>query len=234
VREAFQSLIYLLLTITNIRVHNDIAETTGYEQMLAFRNQEGLICGSIPDLVWQEWLSGRIPEKLGIYQIDLEVPDGWFQVVNGKVAEVSGIEVDVQVTGHIVTITGPVRHLALVNASSQEIERSQIEAKFDMPPGTYPVTMVSTEEQLQKFINRAEGINLSIGRFRLPRIRFGPMYWPPSESTARKAISLMRAFANGKIPDPRPLDLAEIEGTDMQKLWEPIWKEHPSAKKSES
>jgi hypothetical protein len=80
------------------------------------------------------------------------------------------------------------------------------------------VTTFASEEELQRFTRKNSSINLSIGRFRLPRIRLGAIYWPPSERVAQEAIKLMQAFTEGKIPDPRPFKFAEMEGSDMREL----------------
>ena len=232
VQAAFQSLIYLLLTIINIKVHNDVAQTAHAEEMLYFRGEDGKICGTIQDLIWQDWISGKISDKLGDYKIDVSLPDGWSQVVDGRKAQVHGIEVKVRVTGHVITLTGKVSQMSLIDAISHNPERNQIKAEFLTPSAKYPVFAFTSEDDLSKYIHQAKGITISIGHFRIPRIIWNAMYWPPSESSFRKIVALMQAFADGKIPDPRPFNFGDIEGDDLSKAWEPIWSEHPLAKKS--
>ena len=58
---------------------------------------------------------------------------------------------------------------------------------------------------------------------RLPRIRLGPMYWPPSERSLKALWQLTEDFRAGKAHDPRPIDIRTVEGTDMSAIWEPIW-----------
>lgn len=230
-REAFQSAIYLLLTVTNIEVHSDVAVAASPADILFFRNNEGHVCGGVPDLVWREWRSCNIPAELGTHQVDLRLPDGWLQVIEGRVANVHGIKVDVQITAHVVSIPGRVTHRVLLNALNQRIEKRQTEAKFDIAPGTYPVKGFLNEEDLERFLTGGSGMKISVGRFRLPRIRWCSLYWPPSESSMRKLIILMhQAFREGKTLDLASMDLAEIEGTDMREIWEPIWREHPAVK----
>ena len=231
VRQAFQSLIYLLASIAEIQVENDVAQAENDWQMLVFCNEDGHPHTTIPDLVWQEWISGRLPGNIGLHHLTIDIPDDWKQIVDGRAARVAGVEVDVQVTGHVVTIPGSVSHYELVDASSQKPERSQVKAEFEVSSDRYPVTAFTSEEELQGFIHRNSGVNLSIGRFRLPRIRFGAIYWPPSERVAQEAIRLMQAFTEGKSSDPRPFKFAEVEGSDMRELWAPIWSEYPFVKR---
>jgi hypothetical protein len=79
------------------------------------------------------------------------------------------------------------------------------------------------EEELREYLESQKAVRV-VGRLRLPRIRVGPMYWPPSERTTKKVGELMEAYKAGKIPDPRPLSFAEIEGMDLNTVFEPIWR----------
>jgi hypothetical protein len=228
VREAVQSIVYLLLTITRIEIRNDISEAPPTGEMLFFHDQRGSVCGSVPDLVWLKWRSGEIPAELGQHQVDVDVPEGWLQIVGGQVAQVSGILVGIQITGHMVTFPGSVSQHQLVQASDGEVDRWQVKAEFETPSGRYPVSTYLTEESLHEAMTRCRGFRLTIGRFRLPRIRWMAMYWPPSESTIQRLLELMRKqLEEGKQPDLASLDLVEIEGTDMRKVWEPIAEDHP-------
>ncbi len=59
VGEALQSLVYILLTITNIEVNNNIGSGST-DEILFFRDKNGKVCGSVADLVWLKWKSGEI------------------------------------------------------------------------------------------------------------------------------------------------------------------------------
>jgi hypothetical protein len=50
------------------------------------------------------------------------------------------------------------------------------------------------------------------------------LYWPPSERTTKKISEIMKAYEAGEIDDPRPLKFTEIEGTDLNAVFEPIWR----------
>lgn len=228
--EAFQSVVYLLLEVVNINVANKVASTPDNHQMLIFYNEYGQICGSVPDLVWQMWLDGDPPSSIGEHEVQLTIPPHWHQIVNGKIEPVISISTQVRVLGLVVTIDGEAQQHLLVNASDKKIEKLQVDTSFNTTQETYPITTIQTESLLNEFLKRAEGVRLNIGRIRLPRIRLGPTYWPPSDRTARTVIGLMQAFETGRIPDPRPIDIIQIEGTDLQTIWEPIWGEHPAVK----
>lgn len=219
---AFLSHIYLLLTITRIEVINDIVRSEDSIQMLIFRDQDGQICGSIPDLVWHLWVQGEISQDLGVFEQELEIPSDWRQVVDGLDARVKNVKVELQVSGHVATYPGKVREYQLVDSESETVERHTTQADFRDRPKKVQIASFLDDNELRKYLRELSAITLTIGKVRLPRLRFGPMYWPPSLETAQKIISVMQDFFDGKIPDPRPLDFSVIEGDDLVRVFDPI------------
>jgi hypothetical protein len=107
-----------------------------------------------------------------------------------------------------------------------------INLSFDESSPEYPVTIFKTEDELRTYMEKAHTVNVSIGRLRLPRIHAGPCYWPPSEHTAEKLRILITAFLEGSIPDPRPIDIRMLEGTNMRTMWEPMVQGWPSVERN--
>jgi hypothetical protein len=52
------------------------------------------------------------------------------------------------------------------------------------------------------------------------------MFWPPSERVAKIIKERLEAFEHGSSSDPRPFAFAELEGTDLSVVWEPIAEEY--------
>lgn len=229
---AIQSIIYLLLNVEKIQIENNVANTPNSIQMLIFYDESGNICGSIPDLIWQKWLNDEIPALIGEQEILLTVPSNWSQIVDGKIEPLISASAKIRITGLVMKISGNAKKHLLVDVVDQKIEKFQYDVNFDTTRTKFPLTTILTENQLDEFINNKETIRLNIGKIKLPRISIGSMYWPPSERSAKKAIELMQAFEAGKIPDPRPMNIVELEGSDLRTIWEPIWNEHPSSKKT--
>lgn len=183
------------------------------------------------DLVWSKWKSGDISKELGLHQITLDLPEGWYQIVNSEIAEVSEIQVSVQISAHLVSFPGTVSKHELLQSSDMKIDKWQIKAKFSTPTGTYPVATFLTENDLQQTISNSVGIRVIVGRFQLPRIRWRELYWPPSECAIQKINALLKtALEKGELLDWESLDFAEIEGTDLQTAWEAIAPNHPRVK----
>jgi hypothetical protein len=197
-------------------------------EMLFFRDVNGYVCGSVPDLVWREWISGRLSSQIGNHEVSLSLPSDWKQIVQGKPAKVSGIKASYQITGYAISFQGQVSQYNLVNAEDINIQKSQTVARFSPPSGKYPTIHFKSEDELTSFKNEARGINVIIGRFRLPRIVWYAMYWPPSKSTIKKLNKkLIDSLKKGEDFDLNPISLIEIEGDDLAAIWEPIIEDHP-------
>jgi len=84
--QSFQSTTYPLLAITNIQIRNNIAhgEAVSGGDLLFFTDKKGKVCGSIPDLVWQKWITGKIPSTLGDGKLKLKAPPSWKQIIRGN------------------------------------------------------------------------------------------------------------------------------------------------------
>lgn len=201
--------------------------------MLVFKDAQGHVVGSVPDLIWHKWITGQIASEFGEHELDLSVPSHWRYVVDTKEEPLLAVSGKVQVVGLIVTKHGMATRHSLLYAENEELFKSNISAQFPDLPEPMPVTWVESEQQLEEYANMQKGINITVGRFRLPRLRLEAMYYPPSERVARLTIGLMKAFDEGKIPDPRPFKFEEVEGTVLNTVFEPIWPEHPAVKKGD-
>jgi hypothetical protein len=221
VAEAFQSIIFLLAEIECISITNNIPVLTNPEEMEIFYNEERKICGSISNILWQKWVNGEIPSSIGQHIVKVSIPSNWYQIISGKVERPQAIALTIRVIGLVIDLTGQVEKYSLLNASNNRVEKDHFNVLFNIPKGEYPVTNIYTESQLEEFLRKPVAVKVTT-RVRLPRIKNGPIYWPPSERAVNKIIELMKAFESGQIPDPRPFDITEIEGTDLQTIWEPF------------
>lgn len=234
VKEAIQSVIYLLLTITNIGIVNDISVSAPWSEVLFFRDDEGKMCGSLPDLVWDKWIKGEIADSIGEHEILLSLPTGWHQIIQGQEAKIKSIKVNVSVAAIVLTFSGTLSHYQLIDAKDGTIEKNQIKALFNPLPGNYPVREFRVEQDLSSYLDSQQGIKLSVGRFRLPRIKWLSIYWPPS----KKAMLGLARIHKEKTEQGEPFDmsaipLAEIEGDNLNAIWDPIVDDHPFLKKKE-
>lgn len=229
VGSAFQSIVYLLLAISNIAIRNDQPGPALAGEMLFFRNAQGSVVGGVPDLVWQMWRRGQIPDTLGSHRFQIALPDGWLQVINGTIAKVEEINIEVAISAHTVTFPGSLTGSALVRPDSTQATKMTLQATFPKPVGTFPVVSFSREADLEDWLSARRGLGVAIGRIRLPRIRWTSLYWPPSDKAmAALAQIFLRSVQHGQDFNIDSIPLEEIEGSDLSAVWDPIMKSHPS------
>jgi hypothetical protein len=232
ISEVFQSLIYLFATIATVRLSlSEDSPKPPNGPSLFFYSEEGKICGSVGDLVWDLWLKGKIPNRIGIHELQLKIPKNWKQRFDDHELIFSNLSASVKVTGHVITVSGAVKQHNLIDASDGMVNKWQVKAKFPSPVGKHIVTEFHDEEQLEKYFYNRKGVTLVAGRLRLPRIRWAGSYWPPSEKALDKILLLIDdADAQGKHFDWTKFPFDEIEGTDLSAAFEPIWEGHPYEK----
>lgn len=234
--DAFQHIVYLLPEVTELTITNEIDKVTtpyAHGEMITFKDKNGDICGSVPDLIWNAWIRGDISSAFGEHDLNLSMPSHWRYIVSGKEEKLLGMSGKVAIRGIIVTMLGKATQHALLDAANDTLFKMNMSTKFDDTPKVLPVTVVQSEDELKSFIQNQKGVNITVGRFRLPRIRWDATYYPYSERVARITIGRIKAFEAGEIPDPYPFSFEELEGTDISTVFEPIWSEHPAMKKGD-
>jgi hypothetical protein len=224
VTRAFQSMVYLFADIAQLQVQNEVSTVEEFADLSIFYDADGVPRATLGDMVWRAWVEGSVPSDLGEHELSFQVPDGWHNVVDGKKVPARTVSAVIRVVGFVVTFSGEARQHTLFDAANKRAERWMTDLAFDgsLEP-SYPMRDFGAEEELREYLEKQEAVKV-VGRLRLPRIRAGAMYWPPSERTTKKVGELMEAYKAGKIPDPRPLKFAEIEGMDLNTVFEPIWR----------
>lgn len=229
--EANQFGVFYLAQVGAISLTNEVAGAIKGEELLVFFDNEGKFCGTIVDLIWNKWQEGVPPTKAGEYKLDLTVPQGWHQIVNGKREPILAIDAKILVWALVVTIPGKSEHHTLINASDMTFERSQLNVSFDIPrkgKTVYTLASFTTETELQSFLDKAEGVSLTIRR-RLPRIQqVDRCFYPLSKRVAQKIKEHTKDFVAGKTQTPPPpLKVVDLEGTDLNAMWEPLCEGYP-------
>lgn len=228
--EASQFPVFYLCHTKGITVTNNVETVTRGEELLMFFGDDGKPCGSVADLVWNKWQEGEPRLEAGEYEISLNVPAGWHQIVNGKREPVLGIRVQVQVWALALKITGESTYHALVNAHDGVVERSQLNVTFDIPmedKTVHTVHAFKTEAELKAFIDECGGVRLT-ARTRMPRIQWSDGFFYP---LSKRVVQLLKErpkeyLAEGAGAAPLP-NIAETEGTDLRAMWEPLIEGYP-------
>jgi len=198
VADAFQSLVYLLLSIDSLSVINNVEGGSGPEQLLVFYDESGSICATVPDLVWAMWRDGTLPRELGQHEVTIPIDPDWYCLVKGDKNHPRSVNTTVTVYGLVITLTGHATQHQLVNAIEEQVEKTHVSATFTPDMTEFPIVTVRTEAELDAALRHDEGVSVSVGRFPLPRILLFKMYWPPSEKTAATMEQAVKSFLAGE------------------------------------
>lgn len=227
VMEAFQSVVVLLPDVVGINLINDLDEQSAdMGEAFMFFDAHGQPVGTIPDYVWHAWRTGELEAHVGATFLRLNLPEGWHNVIAGQRQPIRALFVTLEVVALILTFVGAVSRPALVGAETGEIISHGVTATFDPPVGTYQLQTFRTESDLINYFT-SHGFLHVAHRIRSPRLRFwNMMFWPPSQRVTDIITERMRAFAEGRISDPRPFSFEQLEGSDLSAAWEPIAQEY--------
>jgi tetratricopeptide (TPR) repeat protein len=223
VAEAFQFNVYLQAEVRDLTITNKVSKQENEGQFLIFHDDEKNVCGTLPDLVVSRWQYGDPPSTIGEYTLNLDVPEGWNQVVAGRVEPVLGISAQVFVRGLVVELSGKTESHALVDPVTESLERGRVNVQFDLPQKNekvvFPVRAFDTEEELEKFTKKKAGVRV-VSRIRLPRIWCGRVYYPFSERVARK---LLEQRERDPTLSSHSTSHEDLEGTNLNAAWEAPW-----------
>ncbi|MDQ3703938.1 MAG: restriction endonuclease [Chloroflexota bacterium] len=242
VLDAFGSVLYLLCDILEMEVilHDGTSIVrTPAQGLFVFCDETRQVDGYLPDLVYEAWLNGDVPTDVGTHQLMLQAPENWQWLVNERASSlepkvlkpVRQLRTTARIIGFMAMLKGTAVKHTLVNALTEEIEKQHVEPQFELPAST-PVTGFYSEKDLADFFQeRTEEVRQDLGRFRLPRIKYGGMYWPPSARVAAALDAHGRAAASGQPLEPDVPSALELEGSDLSVINEPLWAGHPAIQK---
>lgn len=230
VARAFQSITYLLCEVARIQVTSEVDESEA-DALLLLEDELGNPCGHLADLIWAQWRDGLVPRELGEYEIALDLPQGWHWTISGTMMP-NVARATVRVIGLVITIVGEAQRFALSNALTRSVERLNVRVSFETGQQTFPVTVVHTEAELEELKASQAAASFTAVRLPLARIRFGKLYWPPSDRVmailVQRTHELIRQ-GNDLSDLARLISFEEIEGTDLSAAFEPITPGHPAA-----
>jgi tetratricopeptide (TPR) repeat protein len=226
VAEAFQFNIYLIAQVIKFSLTNRVSKISS-EQGFIFFDRKGNPCGNVPDLIWNKWRQVYLPSVIGEHIVELQVPKGWHQIVDGRTDPVLALTATVQVVGLVATHAGETKHHALVNPVDNKVERRRLNVTFKVPlKGDQPnqIVEVRTEEELSALMKKKGSVRVA-SRVRLPRIRFMNAFnYPLSRRNEELLAEHLKSNKSGEIPGALPASISEFEEADLKSVWEPVWR----------
>lgn len=221
--EAVQSVLYILPVIKYLHLPTNLGGQRSAVEDLTLFDEKQRFVGTVNDIIWIAWMEGKIAPKIGETTITLQVPKNLTRIVQGNKDTLEEFEVTLLLLGISLLIPGEVTNYSLVDTIRNKMERFQTTARFQVTSSTFPVFTFFSEKEVDSFLaSRSESLVVSVGRYKLPRIRANFCYWPPSERVLsllakRKAKNDLSGTEN--LSD---LEFGIIEGTDLRTVWEPL------------
>ncbi|MDQ3816300.1 MAG: restriction endonuclease [Acidobacteriota bacterium] len=223
IKDTFQFFVHLLLVIEDMHIRTEVADS---DLAFSFWEEDHNIIGSVPDLIVSRWRNGEIPTTLGEYPLDLEIPQGWYQVLNGKVVNPSNITAKVRVVGYLAEMKGKAEEFKLKEADTDKLEKFHLQANFDVLNNLIKSSHeepIFTEEELKKVKKDATA---SIeNRIRLPKIYLRNHLEPISKKAFNKFMEGTENLSKEEIGKLPQLKFEEVE--DFGSMQEPAFLGEP-------
>ena len=224
IKDTFQFFVYLLLVVEDMHIRTEIADG---DLAFSFWEEDNNIVGWFSDLIVSRWRNGEIPTELGEYPVDLKLPLGWYQVINGKRIYPSIMSAKVRLVGYLAEMTGKLEEFKLKEADTDKIEKLHLQANFDVLNNLIKSSHeepIFTEEELKKLKKDATA---SIeNRIRLPKIFVRNHLEPISKRAFDKFMEGTENLSKEEIDKLPQLSFEEVEGfgsmQEMAFLGEPV------------
>jgi tetratricopeptide (TPR) repeat protein len=224
IKNAFQYFIYLMLVVEEMHVETEISDPY---LALCFWEEDDNIIAWFSDLIVSRWRNGEIPMKLGEYQIDLQLPQGWFQPLNGKLIYPSNMTAKVRVVGYLAEMKGGVEEYKLKEPDTDKIERFHLQANFDVLNNLIKSSYeepIFTEDELKAL--KKDATTSIENRIRLPKIFVRNHLEPISKRALDRFMEGTENLSKEEFEKLPQLSFEEVEGfgsmQETASLGEPV------------
>lgn len=212
VREAFQSIVYVVLTWQRMQRFDDEAPSArpkmpGLIDATCARHEGEPTEQWALRALWEKWRSAEISLELGERLLMVCEPEG--SAVGSEIVFVTAL-----VQGHVFTIPGELRTSKLTNAITKQVEKMRLDASFPDTGPPLTTQRLTTEAELQAHAQRG-ALHVVLGRVRVPRLELAGAWFPPSRRAMERFVELRNS---GEEPT-----FEKIEGLDIRRAWdEPV------------
>ena len=215
VEKAFQYLVYLVPEITQITVVNKIAPKDAPNAItFVYKNKD--YAGNLIDLLVNQWRQGKISNDLTEYEIELKVPQGWYQIVNKNPKRTNSINIKFRVVGHIIEITGKAEEFSITDAKSKTIKKLIVNSSFESlsKKKRFCIKKIFSESQLKEVIKSESKLQI-INKMRLPRVLYNNIYHPLSKRIWDILKAKTQGLSNNQIRSlAASINFEGVEGND--------------------
>jgi hypothetical protein len=206
---AVESTVYLIASMGQVIIENDLREPpTPWQHLNVFWDDQGRVCGTVPHLLWLHWVDGRTPEAIGTHTAELALPTGWQQVFNGHRVNIRRVATEIIVRGFVLSLTGRASRFVLRPPNGPGAGKVGLRFQFEDPRAPQRLRRFDTEDELAAFLRSTPGIQVTY-RMKVPRIVFGPLYWPPTQASLARYSALLASGATPTLHDVEGPSISE-------------------------
>ncbi|MFZ7128624.1 MAG: restriction endonuclease [Desulfobacterales bacterium] len=179
VLDAIQSHIFMACSLKQLSYQTVEATEPGSFDHMQFFDAEGSYRGSIPDFLWESWINGVPPLMCGRYKYDLEIPEEWTYLADGRKNSIHNIKAEFQVVALTFRFRGETKTYNLIDALTNSPERQTVQVRFSLDGEGKAPKVFETEEALNEFLSAPVHAHVTIGRIRLPKLVMNQgLLWP--------------------------------------------------------
>jgi hypothetical protein len=214
--EAVQCVVHILPVVISINLVDEPSTVALDSPVLHDPAGRGIV---VLDLLWYAWCQGQLTPVIGQHFVQLHVPEDWYVLAGGERHAIRYLGVVIQVAGYVIDVVGPAKAHTLKHATQGTIERWGLEASWEVPSGRRLLATIPTEQALVRYvgISRPAVIN----RIKVPRIRWGDVYWPPSARVAE----ILKQQVETTEPSSEAHEISPIPDSGADNIvtaWEPV------------
>lgn len=227
--KAFQLRVFYLARVEELTITNNVEKIDKGWELLIFFDEKGNFRGTVADLVWNQWQAGVIPMTAGKHEINIVIPEGWRQIVNGKEEPILAVTASVTVFAFVLRIPGESTYHTLIRATDGTVEKRQLNATFNVNVDrSVPQTLEAfdSEDDLRRAVQTQKGVGVTI-RTRLPRIQYMNRFYYPLSNRVDQLLKERWEQPSGVVSSPDDLNIDQVEGTDLTAVFEPLSEGYP-------
>jgi hypothetical protein len=203
--------------ITQITVTNKVSPNEVH-YALVFVDKNKNYMGYLLDLIINQWRQEKISNDLNDYELDLRIPQGWYQIAENKLERADFVSIKARIIAHVIELEGELEEFSIIDAKSKTTKKYRLNSKFEIPLNRrqrFSVTKIFSEAQLKEITNSETKLRI-INKIRLPRVFYNNLYHPPSKRVWDTLKLLTQGLSNSERGNfASSVNFEQVEGNNL-------------------
>jgi len=211
--DAIQSFTYVFPIFKSYSIVNSLVSNKNYEHLI-FYDSKRKLKGTLVDIVYELWMTGKIDFELGLQKINIENANELFCFQNDKFHQCVSIEFEILIIACIINFKGKMTKQVLLD--DKNIDKLKINANFDRNANLKYI-FFDNENSLEEYKkNKNEELRIDFRKIKLPKIRMHKIFYPLS----KKVIHEYNKFLVDKDEEKFNQEIEFIEKDLFNSIWD--------------